>query len=72
KPLITDREFEVLRAIAEELTNKEIASKLFISPRTVETHRRNLIQKLKVKNTAGLVKYYMRISEDKQKNGLAS
>ncbi|RMG79412.1 MAG: DNA-binding response regulator, partial [Bacteroidetes bacterium] len=59
KPLITDREFEVLRAIAEELTNKEIASKLFISPRTVETHRRNLIQKLKVKNTAGLVKYYM-------------
>ncbi|MFQ5447778.1 MAG: response regulator [Saprospiraceae bacterium] len=57
---ITEREFEVLRCIAGEYTNKEIAAMLFISPRTVETHRRNLIRKLKVKNTAGLVKYYLR------------
>jgi len=55
---ITNREMEVLEFVAEELTNKEIAAKLFISPRTVETHKRNLIQKLKVKNTIGLVKYY--------------
>lgn len=68
---ITEREFEVLKSIAEELTNKEIAGKLYISPRTVETHRRNLIQKLKVKNTAGLVKYYLRVVE-KHRNGLAS
>jgi DNA-binding NarL/FixJ family response regulator len=56
---ITGREMEVLRCIAGEYTNKEIGGMLFISPRTVETHRRNLIQKLKVKNTAGLVKFYV-------------
>ncbi|HFA51342.1 MAG TPA: response regulator transcription factor [Bacteroidetes bacterium] len=56
---ITGRELQVLKYIAEELTNKEIAVKLFISPRTVETHRRNLIQKLRVKNTVGLVRYYL-------------
>lgn len=55
---LTKRELEVLEYVATELTNKEIAAMLFISPRTVETHRRNLIHKLKVKNTAGLVKYY--------------
>lgn len=56
---LTEREGEILKYIAEEFTNKEIASKLFISTRTVETHRRNLIQKLKVKNTVGLVKFYL-------------
>jgi DNA-binding NarL/FixJ family response regulator len=56
---ITAREMEVLGCIAGEYTNKEIGGMLFISPRTVETHRRNLIQKLKVKNTAGLVKFYV-------------
>jgi len=55
---LTDRELEILEFISNEFTNKEIASQLFISPRTVETHRRNLIQKLKVKNTVGLVRYY--------------
>ncbi|HHS95080.1 MAG TPA: response regulator transcription factor [Phaeodactylibacter sp.] len=55
---LTVREREVLECIANEYTNKEIAGRLFISQRTVETHRRNLIQKLKVKNTVGLVKYY--------------
>ncbi len=56
---ITGRELEILQYIAAEMTNKEIASQLFISPRTVETHRRNLVQKLRVKNTAGLVRYYL-------------
>jgi len=56
---LTSREREVLRYIANEHTNKEIAEILFISPRTVETHRRNLIQKLKVKNSVGLVKIYL-------------
>lgn len=54
---LTKREIEILKMIAEEYTNHEIAEKLFISPRTVDTHRRNLILKLNVKNTAGLVKY---------------
>ena len=54
---LTPREMEVLRLIAEEYSNPEIAEKLFISVRTVDTHRRNLIEKLGVKNTAGLVKY---------------
>src|SRR5690606_33768405 len=40
---LTKREIEILRLIAEEHTNQEIANKLFISPRTVDTHRRNLI-----------------------------
>ncbi|MEQ8477209.1 response regulator transcription factor [Fulvivirga sp.] len=54
---LTSREKEVLMLIAEEMTNAEIAEKLFLSPRTIDTHRRNLLQKLNVKNTAGLVKY---------------
>jgi DNA-binding NarL/FixJ family response regulator len=55
--LLTDRETEILKLIAEEHSNAEIATKLFISPRTVDTHRRNLLDKLQAKNTAGLVKY---------------
>ncbi|MBI1227499.1 MAG: response regulator [Bacteroidetes bacterium] len=58
KSSLTERELEILEHIAAELTNKEIAGILYISPRTVETHRRNLIQKLKVKNTAGLMRFY--------------
>jgi len=54
---LSDREIEVLKMIAEEHSNGEIAEKLFISVRTVDTHRRNLLEKLNVKNTAGLVKY---------------
>ena len=54
---LTRREIEVLELIAAEYTNPEIAEKLFIGIRTVDTHRRNLIEKLNVKNTAGLVKY---------------
>lgn len=54
---LTKREKEILQLIAEEYSNPEIAEKLFISPRTVDTHRRNLLEKLELKNTAGLVKY---------------
>lgn len=54
---LTKREKEILTLIAQENTNREISEKLFISQRTVDTHRRSLIQKLCVKNTAGLVRY---------------
>ncbi len=57
---LTNRELQILKLISEEFTNHEIADKLFISPRTVDTHRRNLIQKLHAKNTAGLVRYAIR------------
>lgn len=59
---LTGREQEVLVLIANEYSNAEIAEKLFISIRTVDTHRRNLILKLKVKNTAGLVRYAIKQS----------
>jgi len=54
---ITSREIEVLRLIADGCSNKEIAKRLNISVRTVETHRKNLMQKLNVKSVAGLIKY---------------
>ena len=53
---LTKREKEILQLVAEGMSNQQIADKLFISLRTVETHRLNLNQKLDVKNTAGLVK----------------
>jgi len=56
RPKLTRREKEVLNCIADELTTSEIATKLFISPKTVETHRMNLISKLGVKNSVGLIK----------------
>lgn len=57
KVALTKREKEILKLIASELTTNEIADALFISPYTVETHRKNLIQKLEVRNLAGLVRY---------------
>jgi len=54
---ISDREKEVLIMIASEFSNQEIADKLFISIRTVETHKRNLLEKTGCKNVAGLVMY---------------
>lgn len=56
KPALTRREKEILQLIAEEHSNQEIAERLFLSVRTVENHRFNLMQKLGVKNVAGLVK----------------
>ncbi len=57
---ITERELEVLQMIVKEHTNQEIAEKLYISPRTVDAHRRNLLQKTGARNTAGLVKFSKR------------
>ncbi len=55
--LLTRREKEVLNLIADGLTNIEIADKLFVSASTVDSHRKNLIAKLNVKNTAALVRF---------------
>ncbi len=55
-PKLTRREKEILTLISEEYTTQEIADKLFLSPKTVETHRQNLILKLGVKNSVGLVR----------------
>ncbi|HAP02401.1 MAG TPA: DNA-binding response regulator [Bacteroidetes bacterium] len=59
KAEITKRELEIVRLIAQELTNAEIAVKLNNSPMTIITHRKNILRKLGVKNTAGLIKYAM-------------
>jgi DNA-binding NarL/FixJ family response regulator len=56
KNRLTKRELEILKMIALEMTNDQIAKGLFISKRTVDTHRQNLLNKLHVKNTAGLIK----------------
>ncbi len=53
---LTRREKEVLNAISEELTTLEISEKLFISPKTVETHRMNIMSKLGAKNSVGIIK----------------
>lgn len=53
---ITSREREVLTLIAYEHTAKEIANMLYVSYETVNSHRKNIIQKLGVKNTAGMVR----------------
>lgn len=55
--ILTTRERQVLTLIASGLANKQIAAKLRLSVRTVETHRNNLINKLGIRTTAGLVKY---------------
>lgn len=54
---LTNRELEVIKLITVELTNREIADKLFISVRTVETHRKNIMQKLQTKSVIALVHY---------------
>ena len=54
---ITERELEIITLIAEGYTNVEIAEKLFLSPHTVNTHRKNILQKLGVNNTAAIVMY---------------
>lgn len=54
---LSNREKEVLQYVAKEFTNQEIAEEINISLRTVETHKRNLIKKLRVKNVVGLVRF---------------
>lgn len=56
---LTTREREILKLIAEGKSNKEIADLLFISPRTVERHRANIMEKLNLRKTADLVRYAM-------------
>lgn len=55
-PTLTRREKEILQLIAEGMTNNEIAEKIFVSPYTVDTHRKNLLSKFEVNNTAMLIK----------------
>jgi two-component system, NarL family, nitrate/nitrite response regulator NarL len=55
--LLTDREQEILRLIVKEFPNKQIADKLFISERTVETHRKNIFRKTNTGSIVGLVKF---------------
>lgn len=62
---LTGRELEVLKLIAEGSSNKEIGEKLYISHRTVDTHRTNLMKKIEVHNIAGLIKFAIQ-------NGLTS
>ena len=57
KAEFSEREKEIIAGICEEMTNKEIGDKLFISVRTVEGHRLKILEKMNVKNTVGLVVY---------------
>lgn len=58
--LLTEREKEIITLIIEGMSSPEIAEKLFISTRTVETHRKNLMKKLGLNNTAGIVRFALR------------
>lgn len=55
--LLTDREHEIVKLIVKEFSNKQIAEKLFISERTVETHRKNIFRKTNTTSLVGLVKF---------------
>ena len=59
QPKLTDRELEILKLISKEMSNAEIAAALFISERTVETHRKNMLRKTNNKSILGLMKYAM-------------
>ncbi len=58
-PTLSRRELEIIKLIASEHTNAQIADALFISERTVETHRKNMLRKTNHKNMVGLLKYVM-------------
>lgn len=57
KEQLTERETEILKLVCEEYTTAGIAEKLFISPRTVDTHRKNILEKTQSKTIVGLIKY---------------
>lgn len=59
KPNVTSREKEIIQLIAKEFSNAQIADKLFISERTVETHRKNIFRKTNTKSVVGLLKFAM-------------
>ncbi len=54
---LTDREVEIIRMIEKDMTTRDIADKLFISERTVETHRKNILHKTNTQTVVGLLKY---------------
>lgn len=58
--ILTEREVEILKMIALENSNSDIARTLFISPKTVETHRKNLMRKIGVKNSLGVYKFALK------------
>jgi DNA-binding NarL/FixJ family response regulator len=58
----TQREIEIIQLLADGLTNKEIGDKLFISHRTVDTHRTNIMKKVGVNNVAGLISFAIKNS----------
>lgn len=58
-PKLTQREIEIIKLIAKEYSNEKIANELFISERTVETHRKNIFRKTGTKGAVGLLKYAM-------------
>lgn len=60
KVTFTDRELDVIKLICQQYVSKEIADKLGLSPRTVESHRVKIMEKMDVKNTAGIVIYAIR------------
>ena len=62
-PQISDREFEVLALMGEAKSNREVAAQLRLSPKTVETHRLNLMRKLKVTNAAQLMRLALQYAE---------
>jgi DNA-binding NarL/FixJ family response regulator len=62
KAQLTKRETEILQLIGMELSTQEIAEKLFISKKTVDSHRQNLLHKLNVKNAAGLAKAALKMN----------
>jgi len=65
--ILSKREVEILKLIANEYTNEQIAQRLNLSRRTVDKHRQNLLNKLHVRNTAGLVKYAVLLTAANEK-----
>ena len=57
--ILSKREIEILQLVSDGATTSEIADKLFVSKRTVETHRQNMLEKMQTKNTASLIKLAM-------------
>jgi len=56
KPLVSERELQVIKLIAHEFSTRQIATALYISYETVSSHRQNILRKLNVKNTAGMIR----------------
>ena len=59
---LSERELQVLHLVSDGKTTKEIADELFVSSRTVETHRVNMMKKLNVQNTAELIKKAVKLN----------